>query len=411
MKPNKILYAIGPGDVINSFNDWQNNQITKTETSITFSSQFFDFCKRNDIAFWAISSNSRKANLKIGNMHVENRPKSPNGHLSGLNYHVRQVRYALSLLKSSVKFNTDLVIIDSGTTHWFMLILFRFFGIKVINNFHTTLWPAGYPPSRFTERLISYLDGFYLRWFSNASMGVSPECQRQAVSLAGKELSFYQFRPMYNRGGFEIYRTPNHADRPFRIMFAGRIEKNKGVFDILSIAREIKKRSISGIVFELCGDGSSTQELVKMINVQKLENVVSFNGMLTRSDLLAVYNRCHLIIIPTTHEFNEGFAMVAAEAIIMGRPIISSSVVPAAEVLNEATILAKTSNIDDYTDKIINIASDTVRYNELCAACENLQPIFFDRENSISSSLSKAIKSIWPCWLEIKSDTIPRGSD
>src|ERR1700745_1902054 len=55
----RLLYAIGPGDGVRAFCDWQSGQTTITETSLTYSGQFFDFCTANGIQCWAISSNER----------------------------------------------------------------------------------------------------------------------------------------------------------------------------------------------------------------------------------------------------------------------------------------------------------------------------------------------------------------
>jgi glycogen synthase len=47
----------------------------------------------------------------------------------------------------------------------------------------------------------------------------------------------------------------------FRVLFIGRIEFDKGVFDLLEAARKISKQGIKDIVFDICGDGTALDSL------------------------------------------------------------------------------------------------------------------------------------------------------
>ena len=53
----------------------------------------------------------------------------------------------------------------------------------------------------------------------------------------------------------------------------------------------------------------------------------------------------HAMIVPTTSEFKEGFAMVAAESVLAGRPVVLSDVVPAWESLDCAAIKCDTNSV------------------------------------------------------------------
>ena len=171
--------------------------------------------------------------------------------------------------------------------------------------------------------------------------------------------------------------------RPFRIIFAGRVERNKGVFDILSMAEKLNAMQPKEVVFELCGHGGDYAELSQERLRRGLESSVILRGKLNQTQLLEVYRRGHLVIIPTTSDFNEAFAMVAAEAVLLGRPILSNRVVPACEVLAAATVLARTDDVDDYVAKIQDLISDAARYAQLCAACEDLRGRFLDPANGM----------------------------
>lgn len=399
-KPLRILHAVGPGDVVDSFRHWQMGEPFASETSIPYSAQYFSFCRDHGIETYVISSHPRVAVIRDGSFSVENRPKPGSAGARGVWFHWREVAYGLSVILRGVRYRADIALIDSGTSHWFVCGLFRLFGIQTINNFHNAFWPAGFPPRKRMIRLIHWLDGVYFRWFGNANIGVSPECQRQAERLAGKPLRFFQYNAIYQAAPFAARTAADFHQRPFRIVFAGRMERDKGVFDILSMAAKLEAEHPGAVIFELCGHGGAFEQISQERLRRHLEHCVALHGKLNQPDLLEVYRRSHLVIVPTTSACSEAFAMVAAEAVLLGRPVLSNPVVPATEVLAAATVLAQTDDVDDYVAKIADLMSDAARYEELRAACEDLRGRFLDPANGIGEALGRAIDCLRPGWRE-----------
>lgn len=306
------------------------------------------------------------------------------------------------MTRLALAFKADVALIDSGTSHCFASALFNLAGIPTLDNFHNTFWPAGFPPQRALARLLNRLNGLYLRRGGGVQLGVSPECQRQAEQLAGRKLRFFQYRAMYAADAFGALPPAPDDWRPFRIVFAGRVERNKGVFDILSMAEKLERARPGTVLFELCGDGGAFPELAAEVVRRGLGRQVLLHGRLDRPHLTEVYRRGHLVIVPTTSGFNEAFAMVAAEAVLMGRPVLSSSVVPACEVLAGAVVLARPDDVDDYVAKILDLIGDDVRYGALCRACLDLRGLFLDPANGFAAALGRALDALLP-------DRLPRA--
>ena len=394
-KPLRILTAIGPGDVVSAYRDWQKKLRTISETSITFSSQEFEFFADRGIAFWAIASHPDREIIVDGASKIENRPRFTTQPIAGIKFHLVQGLYALSILGSALKFKATHAIVDSGTTHWFFLCLFRIFGIEVIPNFHNVYWPAGYPPKGAVRRLILTLDGLFFRYCVRSFLGVSPECGRQIALLSNGPARFFDYRAQFAREDFGVLPRTVLAE-PIRIMFAGRVEENKGVFDILKICEALEKKSSKAFVFEICGTGGASAQLQKEIEARGLAQRVVLRGKLIRPDLLAVYGRSHFVIVPTRSDFCEGLPMVCAEAVIAGRPVITSRLSNALEALHGAVVEAREEDVDDYAAKIIEVVESPTRYEQLVARTAEVRAQFTDRAFGLEQVLQDCFFSKQP---------------
>jgi glycogen synthase len=388
----RIFYAAGPGNVIQAHKYWANGQHDPSEVSITFSSQFEQFCKEIGAEAYIVSYNREAAIYQDGAFILEHRPKPMRG-ASGIAYHLAEITYGLGLVATAFRFRANVAVIDSGSSHFSVLGLLRLTGIKIVTVLHNTLWPAGFPPTRLTARAIAKFDSFYFRWASAITIGVSPECLRQVDRLTNRRhKDVYQIRAQFLPKYFQtIPPAPSHSKKPFRVMYIGRIIRMKGVFDILEMARKIESRAPGRVCWEICGKGPDLDELKRQQLGLALEDIVTIRGWIPLPDLQDVYARSHISIVPTRNNYAEGLAMTAAEAILAGRPVITNSVVPALEVLRPACVEAQTNDVDSYVAAILKLLDDSAQYQSLCDACDALRYQFYDREQGLTAVLKKAI--------------------
>ena len=141
-------------------------------------------------------------------------------------------------------------------------------------------------------------------------------------------------------------------------MYIGRINRIKGVFDILEMARKIELQAPGRVRWEMCGAGPDLEELRRRQAEMDLEQVITIRGWTSLEDLQHVYARSHVSIVPTRSSFIEGLAMTAAEAILAGRPVITNPVVPALEVLEPACLKAETNDVDSYVRVILKLIDE-----------------------------------------------------
>lgn len=384
----RIFYAAGPGDIIQAHKYWAENQHNPSEVSITFSSQFEDFCVDVGAEAYIVACYREEAIYRDGFFTLEHRPKLMPG-AKGISYHLAEVLYGLGLFLTAIRVRANVAVIDSGSSYYFILGLFRLAGIKTIIVLHNTIWPTRFPPVRPVQRMIAKLDSLYFRWLPIATIGVSPECLRQVEQLTkGRHTPLYQIRAQFRREYFQtIPQSPPHDRIPFRIMYIGRIIRYKGVFDILEMARRIEDLAPGRVRWEMCGSGPELEELRRQQDQMNLNQVVLIRGWTSLEDLKDVYARSHVSIVPTRSSYREGLAMTAAEAVLAGRPIITNAVVPAFEVLRPACIEAQTNDVDSYVTAILRLVDDASQYRKLCEACPDLQEQFYDREQGLRAVL------------------------
>ena len=191
---------MGPGDIVGARRSQIAGKAIK-ETSIAFSEQFFSYCQLRGFKTLAISSNSRVDSLTDGIITMENRPKRLQG--GGIRFHVSQILYAFYLVGRAREFGANVAIVDSGTTHYFALAIFRLFGIPVITNLHNVLWPCGYPPKGIVPRVIRAMNAWFFRYIAAGAVGVSPECKRQVLQESRDKIPFHEYRCQFELDGFK----------------------------------------------------------------------------------------------------------------------------------------------------------------------------------------------------------------
>ena len=107
-----------------------------------------------------------------------------------------------------------------------------------------------------------------------------------------------------------------------------------------------------------------------------------------------MYSRCHVVIVPTTSQFKEGFNKVVAEAILAGRPAVASSMCPAVAHVRDAAVVVSADDIRAYGDAIIRLCEDRKFYEEKRRACVAAQSQFYDIGHSWAAALKRVLIAV-----------------
>jgi len=385
----RILYAVGPEDVIEAYKYWVQNQDAPSQVSVPYSSQFYEVCQTLDANGYVIAQSNKSEFIRDERFTIERRP-IPLASATGLMYHFRQIWCGLVLLFDAIRFQADFAIISSGTTHWFVLYLFSLMGIKIIPSIHCVLW-AKYLPIRLADKLSLKLSRNLFASKYEAMLAVSHDITEQIAQLTdGEHRPVLEFFPSFRRKDFENIPEPSQRILPFRVLFAGRIEENKGVFDLLSIMKRFVSEGIKDIVFDICGSGSALESLRLQVKQAAIEENFICHGHCSKKQMREIFGRSHVVIVPTRKEFSEGFNRVVCESILSGRPVVTSSVCPALSYVQDAVVEVPPNDAIAYGDAILKLYREHEFYEQKRLACKIVQKQFYDP----SKGWGFALKSI-----------------
>jgi glycosyltransferase involved in cell wall biosynthesis len=389
--PFRIFYAAGPGDVIGTYRHSAAGRDDPSQVAVTYSAQFFDLCRSTGAAGYVMSSHPRRDVVTDGAFRVEHRPIAFSKGPAPL-YHLGQIWSGVRMVASVVRFRADAAVV-SGGTHWFLLALLPLLGVRVIPTLHCVLWRKSRRP-RGLNRLFHRLNAAFFRRAPVAILSLSRDITAQLDELTGGgHPEVIPFLPSYRRGAVDPAGDPP-APPPFRVLFAGRIERNKGVFDLLQVAERFAAAGRTDVEFDLCGDGSALAELRRAAGASAAAPRFRCHGHLDRRRMREMYASAHAVVAPTTSAFIEGFNKVVAEAVLAGRPVITSSVCPALEYVRGAVVEVPPDDVAAYGDAILSLAGDPFRWRMLREGCGEVGEQFYDVERSWGAALAQALHRI-----------------
>lgn len=392
-KTLRILYAAGPGDVIGTYSYWVDKQDDPSQVAITYSSQFYEVCCALDAQAYVISLNPEKKLLRDGRFTIEHRP-NPLRLASGLLYQLGQLWYGLRLITSAIRFRSNVAVVADGTTHWFVLSLLSWLGVQVIPSLHCVLWRK-YAPQRTSEKLSLKLNRNFFANRCTAILSASNDITEQVQQItAGQQQPIVEFLPTYRRTEFAGVGEPDENRSPFRVLFAGRIEQDKGVFELLEIAKRFAALGRQDITFALCGDGSALESLRLAVKQAGVDSSFVCHGHCNKSQMRELFNRSHAVIVPTRTDFVEGFNQVVVEGVLSNRPVVTSAVCPAVSYVKEAVVEVPPDDTKGYGDALLKLCDDRQFYEEKRQGCLALQEQFYDISRSWGAALKSTLVAI-----------------
>ena len=390
-RPIRVLYVTGAGDVVATYRHWLAGRDDPSQVAVTYSGQFFDLCRRRSFVGRLVSTCPRVDRATGDGMTVENRPVRF-GHGSPLKFHLGQIGYGLRLAVTAVRFRADVAVVAVGATHWFMLGLLRACGVAVVPTLHCVLWPKLRRPSGPISKVVGALDARFFRRGATAVLSLSDDVTAQVHEwVRGRPLAVFPFLPTYRRETFGDGCGPPPPTPPFGVLYAGRIERRKGVFDLLEATQRLAAAGHPDVTVDLCGDGSHLDELRAAATAAGLADRFRCHGHTNYQDLRERYGRCHAVVVPTTSAFMEGLNKVVVEGVLAGRPVVTSSVCPALEYVRGAVVEVPPDDVAAYADALLRLKTEPALYDAKRAASAGVRETFYDPARGWAAAVERAV--------------------
>ena len=170
---------------------------------------------------------------------------------------------------------------------------------------------------------------------------------------------------------------------PLKVLFAGRVVRSKGIFDLVEALR-----GVSGVRLDIVGNGPDLDEAKLISNGLP----VTFHGF--QRDCIPFYFGADLLVFPS-HEGFEGLPQVPLEAMCAGLPCLSSDINAVKELVADEfpSALFRTANVEDLKEKLEFFRDNPQSLNELSqAGIERVRASFL--ESSVSSKYLKLFHDV-----------------
>lgn len=151
-----------------------------------------------------------------------------------------------------------------------------------------------------------------------------------------------------------------------RVLFVGRVEKEKGVFDLLDAFIRIG-RDVRRIELVYAGTGSQLHRLRELVREKGVEGRADVLGDVRHDELAEIIRGSTILVTPTRSEFPEGRCMAAMEGMVMGVPVIGPDIGPFPFLIKHGCngLLYLADSVDDLTEKLGMALNDNELYERM----------------------------------------------
>ena len=154
-------------------------------------------------------------------------------------------------------------------------------------------------------------------------------------------------------------RSEGAAQKVF--LFVGKLERTKGITDLIHAFRLSEDLASSGYRLVIVGpDGNASDEVAEAMRGD--EDRISRQGFVAEADLQDLYRTCRGFVFPSVAE---GFGLVVLEAMAQGAPVIAARATSLPEVIGEAGLLVPPNDVDSLRAAMERLAQDDALFARL----------------------------------------------
>ncbi|WP_117190448.1 glycosyltransferase family 4 protein [Rhizobium terrae] len=378
----RVAFIAGPGDVAGTFDHWIEGRFDPRTPVVAYSTMFYTLIEKLQAMALLIAEPENLPKHRDPRFRFVSIPRArPSGSLS---YRKASFTFSRKVVRELHEYQPHVLLMGVDTPWWVVSSIPR--NTKIVLTAHNNFWPMGLEPKSIKDRLKRRMTSLSIRRVE-AGVCTSEETRRQVVELAGgKAERFYAEVPQLLS---KFLASPRQSDQLRDILFLGRLQEEKGIFDLLAAFENTAAR-YPHITLAFAGAGEAEAELRRRIAASSFSGRIRMLGQLNADDVHQQLAQTDLLACPTRSTFPEGLALVVVEAAAHGVPSILSSVVPAKELVAGACIEFPADDVRAFSSALNLLASDTRKLHELRTTLIQDRQKFFDRSLSWGTKLYSA---------------------
>ena len=388
----RIIHLAGPGDAPAVLRNMAAGLASDGVAHVAYSRQVFEVALELGADLLSVSTHHRRDDFSFGRLRAVSRPDLLGGK-AGLGFHWANFALARELERDVAEFGAN-VVITVPSPYPFLLRGLSASGTHVVPALHAILWPEFTKPSLLRRLAVQLSRRFYADTCP-AILSHPGGAVRQVMELTGGHpRPIVEFLPLYRRDVFARIAAPQPEAGEFRVITVGRVEANKGVFALIEVARRLREIGLSTVRFDVCGAGSALEEARRRVASLGLDQIVRLHGWTEMNELERLWGESHVAVVPTTSDFVEGFNQVVIEAMLAGRPVVTSRVCPALDFVRPCAIEVDVDDVEGYVAAVADLARNRDRYRALQARTGDVAAQFLDERNSFGAALRHLLQHL-----------------
>lgn len=383
----KIAFFSGPGDVVGTFDYWTAGQHEPRTPIIAYSEMFFTLAAQLEAEAFILSESGQQPEKPVDGFHFVHTPR-PRGR-RGIGYRLDEFSFYRHASKRIREIDPHVVVAGGDAPNALIRAIPE--TARTILTVHNCFWQMGQPPKGPRARFRLFRKSRAFRRLHGA-VCVSQACADQLETLGvSPEICKVQIPQILQK--FAGSGDPNPMGPARRLVFLGRIEVEKGVFDLLAAFQKLAAE-FPDLSLDFAGTGQSMDDLEQAVRESQLNDRITLHGRLGSEDVHSLLQGSDLLICPTRDDsgFFEGLAVVVAEAGIHGVPSVVSTVVPAQELFPGGSAVFPAGDADALEETLRSIIDNPQQYSGMQSTTLSSIDRFFDRSLSWGSTLYASLE-------------------
>ncbi|WP_013321753.1 glycosyltransferase family 4 protein [Gloeothece verrucosa] len=191
--------------------------------------------------------------------------------------------------------------------------------VKTILTLADSFSPKGLRNKIRNFQLANLLNNKQIDWIGNH--GISASLSLRDIGVNPNKIIPWDWPSTTTPNSFAPKTLPSEQ-KTWDILYVGAINEAKGIGDAIEAISILKSKGLS-IRLKVAGKGPIESFLIQAKRLE-VEKEVKFLGLLPHKTIIPLMNEADVVLVPSRHEYPEGFPMTIYEALCSRTPIVAS---------------------------------------------------------------------------------------